>query len=333
MRARRALPRRGAVGFGTAVLAGSLFASVGVAAMVDETGDKPPLARGDRLWPTSDDIQARIQRGFAFFGPMTVERRDEAASDNGRARVETVPTPPPSVVMVAPEDVAPPTFEPETRFEPPTAYAPPVAPPVAAIDKATGRAIAAPLPRRRPAVPVAVAPAPGEEASPVRLAALEPMPVPAPRSAARDAAIEAPIAADFAVIGEPKRIPKEALPYLAILRREAAANKVPLWLAVGVGWVESKYNPKLRGTHGVVGLMQVMPATARFQGYKGTPEQLLDAETNIVWGMRELGWDWAKSGGNACLAVAKYKGGILTKTIPSAAASYCEAAKRVTGML
>jgi len=315
-------------GFGAVVLAGSLIAGNGFAETMDETGEKPPLARGDRLWPTSDDIQARIQRGFAFFGPMTVERRDETASDNGQARAETVPTPPVAVVMVAPEDVAPPRFEPETRFEPSTAYAPPVAPPVAAIDKAMGHAIAVPLPRRRPAVPIATV---SEEHPTLRLASLEPMPVPAPSH--RDQAIEAPIAADFAVIGEPKRIPKEALPYLAILRREAAANKVPLWLAVGVGWVESKYNPKLRGTHGVVGLMQVMPATARFQGYKGTPEQLLDAETNIVWGMRELGWDWAKSGGNACLAVAKYKGGILTKSIPPAAASYCEAAKRVTGMM
>ena len=169
------------------------------------------------------------------------------------------------------------------------------------------------------------------ESTNTRIAALAPIEGLSPPSA-REETTEAPILAE-GQMGEPRRIPKEALPYLAILRREAAANKVPLWLAIGVGWVESKYNPGLRGTHGVVGIMQVMPSTARFQGYKGSNDQLLDPETNIVWGMRELGWDWAQAKGNPCLAVAKYKGGIMTRTIPSAAASYCQAAKRATGMI
>lgn len=322
---------------GATVLAGALIATATVVLAettdADEAVGKPPLPRGDRLWSPRDEATARVQRAFAFFGPVTVEGRDEAATDNGRARADTVPTPPPSVVMVPPEMVAPPRIEPENHFEPQSSYAPPelrqeTAPPSAAIDKAMGRVIAAPMPRRRPQPPVGLAS--GE----VRVAALDPLPLPEARPAsARDTATEAPIASEFAVLGEPKRIPKEALPYLHILRREAAANKVPLWLAIGVGWVESKYNPKLRGTHGVVGLMQVMPSTARFQGYQGTTEQLLEAETNIVWGLRELGWGYAKAGGDACLAVAKYKGGILTKTVSGSAASYCQAAKRVTGMM
>lgn len=311
-------------GVGTAILVGGLVAVASAGAV--EPGEKPPLARGDRLWPTSDDITVRVQRAFAFYGDVTIERRDEAASRNGRARVSTVPTPPPPVVMVAPDDMAPPRFGTDTHFEPTTAYASPQPDPRGAADKAMDHVIAVPLPRRRPTPP------PTASAGMVRVATLDPSevePQPSPRAKAN----AAPIAAEFAVFGEPKHIPKEALPYLPILRREAAANRVPLWLAIGVGWVESRYNPKLRGTHGVVGLMQVMPSTARFQGYKGTPEQLLEAETNIVWGMRELGWGYAKAGGDACLAVAKYKGGILTKTISSGAASYCQAAKRVTGMM
>ncbi|WP_333824786.1 transglycosylase SLT domain-containing protein [Pinisolibacter sp.] len=178
-----------------------------------------------------------------------------------------------------------------------------------------------PLPRRRPADG-------GTEAAAeptLRLASLEPEPVRGPTPEA------APIAAE-GVFGEPKKIPRAAEPYMALLRREAAANKVPLWLAVGVGWVESKYQPNLRGTHGVVGLMQVMPSTARYQGYKGPTEKLLDPETNIVWGMRELGWTWKEAKGDACLAIAKYKGGIRTKRISPAAADYCRKAKTVTGM-
>ncbi len=184
------------------------------------------------------------------------------------------------------------------------------------------RKVNLPMPRPRPAD---LGTGPTVEAT-LEVASLAPESVTAPRPAA------APIAAETAVIGEPKKVPAAAEPYMALLRREAVANKVPLWLAVGVGWVESKYQPNLRGRHGVVGLMQVMPSTARFQGYRGPTEKLLDPETNIVWGMKELGWDWAKSGGNACLAIAKYKGGIATKRISSAAADYCKRAKAVTGM-
>ena len=91
---------------------------------------------------------------------------------------------------------------------------------------------------------------------------------------------------------------------------------MPLWLAIGVGYVESKYDPKLRGSHTVVGIMQVMPSTARFQGYKGTNEQLFDPETNIVWGLRELGSAYASAKGDPCLAIAKYQGGITRTTVP-----------------
>lgn len=179
--------------------------------------------------------------------------------------------------------------------------------------------IAVPLPRRRPSVPTVAS----------QVAALD---AAAAVGAPEKLAEAPPILAEDGVLGPPKKIPKEALPYLRLIEREAAKNKVPLWLAIGVGWVESKYDPKLRGSHTVLGIMQVMPSTARFQGYKGTTEGLLDPETNIVWGMKELGWDYAAAKGDACLAIAKYKGGIMTKRISAAAADYCRRAKIVTGM-
>lgn len=279
------------------------------ARMVPAPGDAVP----------SDPVAA----AFALFPASGGERREETASDADAATAETVPAP--VAVVRVDADVV----EVARRDAPQlvlSAYAPvePTATPIDAVlrgEVATtveplgSRPFDVPVPRRRPSPP------------PVRLASLTPEPL-------SDATpVPAPIAGEVAVFGEPKRIPKEALPYLAIIRREAAANKVPLWLALGVGWVESKYDPRLRGTHGVVGLMQVMPSTARFQGYRGSTEKLLEAETNIVWGMKELGWDWAKSGGNPCLAIAKYKGGIATKGIGAAAADYCRRAKIVTGML
>jgi soluble lytic murein transglycosylase-like protein len=177
-----------------------------------------------------------------------------------------------------------------------------------------------PLPRRRPSVPTVAS----------QVAALD---AAAAVGAPEHLAETPPILAEDGILGPPRKIPKQALPYLRLLEREAARNKVPLWLAIGVGWVESKYDPNLRGSHTVLGLMQVMPSTARYQGYRGTTEGLLDPETNIVWGMKELGWTWAAAKGDPCLAIAKYKGGIATKSISAAAADYCRRAKAVTGML
>jgi soluble lytic murein transglycosylase-like protein len=132
--------------------------------------------------------------------------------------------------------------------------------------------------------------------------------------------------------GLPRIYPKGSEPYLDIIKREARANGVPLWIALGVIWVESKYNPKLRGSHTVMGMMQVMPSTARELGYRGSAEQLLDAETNVVWGMKELGKDYKMANGDLCMTIAKYTGGFMTTRVRPAAQRYCNEVRRVTGM-
>ena len=333
-RARRFFRRAGLLAPALAVCA---VAAQAMPPVKDDRDRETARAQG-RIVPMPGDVAPAdpVAAAFSLFPGTREERREEVVTSDEASRTETLPMPPPPIVEVEPGVVA---VERATAFvasEPPAmvmAYAvptdpaplpaervftPPSAPAVAA---PAARAFNVPLPRRRPADLTG----PAEPA--LRLAGLTPEPVRAP------AEVAAPIAREAAVFGEPKRIPKEALPHLAVLRREAAANKVPLWLAVGVGWVESKYDPNLRGSHGVVGLMQVMPSTARFQGYRGPPEKLLEPETNIVWGMKELGWDWAKSGGDPCLAIAKYKGGIATNRISAAAADYCRRAKTVTGMM
>jgi hypothetical protein len=249
-------------------------------------------------------------------------------------------------------------FEPLASAPMPTPAPPrPTTPPpgaIASIDRYVS--VAVPVPKVRPLAPLlveeatirgttdlplppSVLPRPRPAGPPVRLASLGTAPTTPLTSAAETEADEAEAAAADGVqpagprtTGEPRRVPAQAMPYLHVLRREARANGVPLWLAVGVGWVESRYQPSLRGGHGVLGLMQVMPATARFQGYRGTTEQLLDPETNIVWGMRELGWAWKRSGGDVCLTVAKYKSGIMTTSVSKAAADYCRSVRDVTGM-
>lgn len=132
--------------------------------------------------------------------------------------------------------------------------------------------------------------------------------------------------------GAPRKMPKGAGPYLEIIRREAKAHGVPLWVALGVIWVESKFDPNLRGSHTVLGLMQVMPSTARYLGYKGPTEDLLKPEVNVKWGMTELAKDLRYADGELCLAVAKYKGGFMTKRINAGAQRYCDQLRKVTGM-
>ena len=46
----------------------------------------------------------------------------------------------------------------------------------------------------------------------------------------------------------------------------AAAHGVPLDLLTAVAWIESRYNPRAVSPKGAVGLMQLMPATARGLG-------------------------------------------------------------------
>jgi soluble lytic murein transglycosylase-like protein len=171
-----------------------------------------------------------------------------------------------------------------------------------------------PIPRAKPPVPK------------VRLASLT-SPTELPDAETHERALDA-----APMLGEPKHIPEGATAYLDIFRREASLHKIPLWLALGVAWVESKFDPKLRGTHTVVGMMQVMPSTAREMGYRGTTNQLFNPETNIVWGMKELAKDYEIAKGDICLTIAKYKGGFRTTAINKGAWNYCGQVKRVTGM-
>jgi len=171
-----------------------------------------------------------------------------------------------------------------------------------------------PIPRAKPSLPK------------IRLASLT-SPTELPDAETHERALDA-----APMLGEPRHIPEGATAYLDIFRREASLHKIPLWLALGVAWVESKFDPKLRGTHTVVGMMQVMPSTAREMGYRGTTNQLFNPETNIVWGMKELAKDYEIAKGDICLTIAKYKGGFRTTAVNKGAWNYCSQVKRITGM-
>ena len=57
------------------------------------------------------------------------------------------------------------------------------------------------------------------------------------------------------------------------------------------------------------GLMQILPATARTMGFRGRPKDLLDAETNLKYGVKYLRGAWLLSNGSFDTAVKHYSRG------------------------
>lgn len=71
---------------------------------------------------------------------------------------------------------------------------------------------------------------------------------------------------------------------------------------------ESNYNPAARNGP-YYGLMQLAPQTARTMGYRGPDEGLLDAETNLTYGVKYLRGAWLVSGRNREKAIGWYRSG------------------------
>ncbi|MEY8842736.1 lytic transglycosylase domain-containing protein, partial [Cribrihabitans sp. XS_ASV171] len=57
------------------------------------------------------------------------------------------------------------------------------------------------------------------------------------------------------------------------------------------------------------GLLQILPATARSMGYRGSPDGLLDAETNLKYAGKYLRGAWLLADGSQDRAIALYAKG------------------------
>jgi hypothetical protein len=75
----------------------------------------------------------------------------------------------------------------------------------------------------------------------------------------------------------------------ALVAAHAQANGVPVALVHRVIVRESRYNPRIIGKGGAMGLMQIKTATARGVGYHGSAAGLLDPATNLTYAVRYLG--------------------------------------------
>ena len=117
--------------------------------------------------------------------------------------------------------------------------------------------------------------------------------------------------------------------YRPIIAKHAKANGVPLSLAMAVVQVESNFRANATGAAGEIGLMQIMPRTARGIGYRGPMKALYHPETNIRYGMKYLGEAYRRGGKSTCGAILKYNAGHYAKRMNPISAKYCKRVKKI----
>ncbi len=111
--------------------------------------------------------------------------------------------------------------------------------------------------------------------------------------------------------------------YRALIEREVRHSSLPADVAEAVMGVESGYNPAVIGADGEIGLMQVMPPTARMLGFTGSMAEFAAPEINIKYGVMYLSQAWAKAGGDLCTALMKYRAGHGETRFSQLSVDYC----------
>lgn len=134
---------------------------------------------------------------------------------------------------------------------------------------------------------------------------------PADPPAAPPAAAEAPPAAP------------DAATLRKMVREQAVADELPPEVAEAVAEVESGFNPKAVGSVGEVGLMQVLPSTARMLGFREPLPELFDPAVNVRYGVRYLSQAWRKTGQDICATVMKYRAGHGETRYSQRSVDYC----------
>lgn len=110
-------------------------------------------------------------------------------------------------------------------------------------------------------------------------------------------------------------VPANRGPVIAMIKARAPSYGVPTWFALRIAQIESGYNPNARGAAGEYGVFQLKCATARGLGYRGGCGGLLNASTNVNFGLKHLSLAVRSAHGNLRMAASKHNGGLGTKRI------------------
>jgi soluble lytic murein transglycosylase-like protein len=114
-----------------------------------------------------------------------------------------------------------------------------------------------------------------------------------------------------------------------LISQYAAENGLPYELADAVIRIESRYNPSARNGPNM-GLTQINVRTAQSLGYKGETAGLLDAETNLRYGLKYLAVAYKLAGGDTCGTILRYQFGHRTTSMTGASRTYCAKVKVLT---
>ncbi|WP_040672180.1 lytic transglycosylase domain-containing protein [Rhodobacter ferrooxidans] len=102
--------------------------------------------------------------------------------------------------------------------------------------------------------------------------------------------------------------PNETPELRRLIEHYARHYDVPVDLVQRIVIRESRHIPGARNGP-YYGLMQILPQTAGTMGYRGAPEGLLDAETNLKYGVKYLRGAWMVADGSRDRAVKWYANG------------------------
>ncbi|WP_416221124.1 lytic transglycosylase domain-containing protein [Rhodopseudomonas palustris] len=147
---------------------------------------------------------------------------------------------------------------------------------------------------------------------------------------ARLAAAEAPppsLTPSVAAPSSQTRASNTPAAFRALIAREAERHGLAPAVAEAVMAVESGFNPDAVGGSGEIGLMQVMPSTARMLGFLGSNAELAVPETNIRYGVTYLARAWRLAGGDICTATMKYRAGHGETRFSHLSVKYCVAVR------
>ncbi|QRM30826.1 lytic transglycosylase domain-containing protein [Microvirga sp. VF16] len=114
-----------------------------------------------------------------------------------------------------------------------------------------------------------------------------------------------------------------------LIVRYASENGLPYELADAVIRLESRYNASARNGPNM-GLTQINVRTAQSLGYQGPATGLLDAETNLRYGLKYLAKAYKLAGGDTCGTILRYQFGHRTQAMTGASRAYCAKVKVLT---
>lgn len=128
----------------------------------------------------------------------------------------------------------------------------------------------------------------------------------------------------YSLVNDTNKVVTKVRPFDSLINKVAKEEKVPINLVHAVIHTESNYNVNAHGAAGEVGLMQLMPTTARNLGFKSPLTELYKPATNLKYGIKYLAKAVKYGHGDTCQTILKYNAGYNAKKMNPVSKRYCE---------